>query len=103
MTPDVSIAVPVGVLSAVMGFTVGYWLSRLFGLREAAQFQVELGALSAQAEKMEGRLLRECNDLRVRLGVDPFHSSYCPCARCTTLAPVGVIKAGSTAAQEVRS
>ena len=92
---DAAVAVPVGALCAVGGFIIGYWLSRLLGLREVAAVQAELEALRAASDELLRRSVKERADLRARLGIEPFHSSYCPCRSCTALAPVGVIKAGS--------
>lgn len=86
-------AVPVGALCAALIFTGGYWLGRRVEVWRRAAVQAELDARRVADEKAA----REVAYLRRRLGIDPCHSSYCPCQSCTALAPVGVIKAGSAA------
>ena len=96
MSPTMlSIAVPVGALCSALVFTAGYWLGHRVGVWRTGAVQAELEALRAASDELVRRSVKERADLRARLGIEPFHSSYCPCRSCTALAPVGVIKAES--------
>lgn len=85
------VAVPVGALCAVGGFIVGYWLSRLLGLREVAKGQADVDRAEANAQAWAQLAVRRqavinaLEDRAVSLNSHKIRrssSNRCPCATC---------------------